>query len=482
MRKLATSLGVLSLGFLVACADGELDQALKTHLQVHVLQRAGYGPDTWSYDRLDTLGVDPYLDEQLNPASIADPTYAAMEAAYPVLPMSYRQVRDSSIDGWQARQQLTQAKILRAIYSRRQLEAVLIDFWFDHFNVFGGNGLAETGLVPYERQVIAPHVLGRFEDLLRATAESAAMMDYLDNDENSRWGLNENYARELMELHTLGVDGPYTEQDILEVARCFTGWTTDYDASDSETGFIYRDERHDDGEKLVLGQVIPAGGGMDDGLQVLTLLARHPTTAEFVSRKLVERFVSETPPEALVQEIQAEWLRTDGDLRAVMETLLKSPAFLFAPVNQPPKVKRPLVFLASLARALDATGDELPGRFAWDLVGLGEELFMAAPPTGYPESSTYWSGNGTLLARFNIGYETARGWHGLQFALDETGTPEEIADALISRVFVTSVSSPTRLRVLDYVANLPDYVRNDQRRVAEEILGMLVASPEFLQH
>ena len=230
-------------------------------------------------------------------------------------------------------QDLTDAKMLRAVYSSRQLEEVLTDFWYNHFNVNLDKGADRYMATVYERDAIRPHVLGHFKDLLLATAQSPAMLFYLDNWQSAgpdpsgkrRQGLNENYGRELMELHTLGVDGGYTQRDVTEVARCFTGWSI----LDPQKGgaFDYNDKLHDKDEKQVLGVTIPAGGGMGDGLKVLDILAHAPATAHFISKSLAIRFVADDPPESLVGKMAAAFTKSDGDLREVMRTMIAAPEF-----------------------------------------------------------------------------------------------------------------------------------------------------------
>ncbi len=448
----------------------------------HTLARMGYGHDDWSRERFETLGIRGYILEQLDPESIPDGTYEAMESAYPVLDLDYRGQLQDDVDSWRARQQLARAKVLRATYSRRQLEAVLLDFWMNHFNVFAGGGLASDAIVPYERQHIAPHVLGRFEDLLRAIARSPAMLDYLDNNQNSRWGLNENYARELMELHTLGVDGPYTEIDVVEVARALTGWATDRDAEERADGYRYRDDWHDPDEKTVLGQTIPAGGGEQDGYDVLALLARHPSTAHYVSGRLARRFVSEEPSERLVERMAERWLETDGDLREVLKLMFLSTDFRLARDDSNPRVKRPLHLIASTLRALDASGDELAERMANELENLGEDPYMARPPTGYPEDSASWAGNGTMLNRINMLANTARGWNGIEFTPVVAGNPDDLVDAWLDRLFMGDVPGQTRNAAVAHLNSLPNYIQNDPDRASREVLAVLLASPRFLGH
>ncbi|NNL66876.1 MAG: DUF1800 domain-containing protein, partial [Myxococcales bacterium] len=331
-------------------------------------------------------------------------------------------------------------------------------------------------------QFFQENALGNFETLLRGVAHDPAMLWFLDNDANIKGHPNENYARELMELHTLGVDGPWTETDVREVARALTGWSTDWDASVSETGFLYRDDWHDPDGKLVLGTVIPAGGGEQDGVAVLQLLANHPATAAYVSRKLAERFIGEDPQEALVQHLARTWRSTGGDLRAVMRALLLSPQFRLAADDGEPRVKRPLVLMASLARALEASGPELASRIVEDLDLLGEPLYLARPPTGFPDTSSHWSGNGALLHRFNIFYATARGWHGIDFEPVTADDPGSLVDAWLGRLFVREVPAATRNAAVDHLNGLPGYVQDDPQRASREVLAVLLASPEFLSH
>ena len=266
---------------------------------------------------------------------------------------------------------LSEGKLYRAILSNRQLEEQLVDFWYNHFNVFLDKG-ADRYLVPtYEREAIRPHVLGKFRDLLEATAKSPAMLFFLDNWEsvgpkvgrnaqrrpNAKQpvrGLNENYARELMELHTLGVDGGYTQKDVTEVARCFTGWTIRQPREGGD--FFYNDRVHDKGEKTVLGVKIPAGGGQDDAEKVLDILARHPSTARFISKKLAQRFVADDPPQRLIDKMAKTFRDKNGDLREVMKTMLMSDEF-FSQAAYRAKVKSPFEMIVSAVRATGAQVD-----------------------------------------------------------------------------------------------------------------------------
>ncbi|MDJ0848607.1 MAG: DUF1800 domain-containing protein [Myxococcota bacterium] len=455
----------------------------------HVLNRVAYGPDPWSRARIQELGVYNFIDEQLAPETIDDSAFEVKLAGFPSLAMSYTELRASycsmcALGGAGVpRSELRKAKLLRSIYSRRQLEAVLTDFWFDHFNVDARSGYARWDVVPYEREAIRPHVLGRFEDMLLATARSPAMLDYLDNRINFKEGfvnangelkgLNENYARELMELHTLGVDGGYDQADVIEVARIMTGWSTNAD------GFKYKNFIHDQGPKQVMGElVIPANGKMQDGLDLIAFLADHPTTAARLSRLLVQRFVSEDPPPALVQDAASVYLSTGGDLREVMRTILHSREFTEGSYRN--KVKRPLVVLASAARALRAQSAEAElNRFVTELRSMGEPLYEAAPPTGFPEASAFWAGTGAILARMN-----AMRWmaHDPDLGTDlglAGGTSVEIVDALLPRLVFGHVSPFTRNQLLFYLDGIPG--ASGPARVGDAA-ALILSSPEFLRH
>jgi uncharacterized protein (DUF1800 family) len=309
---------------------------------------------------------------------------------------------------------LSQGKLLRAIYSNRQLEELLSDFWFNHFNVYLDKGADHFLITEYERDVIRPHVLGRFRDLLAATAKSPAMLFYLDNwqsrapgqagrGKRAPSGLNENYGRELMELHTLGVDGGYSQHDVTEVARCFTGWTIDQPGQGGP--FTFNPRMHDQGEKTVLGFRIAAGGGIEDGEKVLDILARHPSTAHFISRKLAIRFVADDPPPALVERMAQIFLKTKGDLRAVMTTMLESREFWSLGAYRS-KLKSPLELVASAVRAADGDVD-----FATGLVNqvaqMGQPLYRKQEPTGYSNLSQEWLNSAGLLARMNFAVNLA---------------------------------------------------------------------------
>jgi len=307
--------------------------------------------------------------------------------------------------------ELTEAKLYRAVLSERQLNEVLVDFWFNHFNVFLDKGADKWLTTSYERDAIRPYVLGKFGDMVKATAKSPAMLFYLDNwtsiaeDKRKRGpgkgkarGLNENYSRELMELHTLGVDGGYTQKDVQEVARCFTGWTIEEPNRGGQFRFVGM--VHDQGEKTVLGVKIPAGGGIEDGMKVIEILIAHPSTAKFVSRKLAQRFVADEPPQELVDRMAATYSKSGGDLKAVMRTMLESREFLSAGAYKA-KMKSPLEMVAGALRATGATlTNTMPAAQA--IATMGQPLYRKVEPTGYSNNGEEWLNSAGLLVRINF--------------------------------------------------------------------------------
>lgn len=456
----------------------------------HVLDRLGYGPRPGDLEAVRRVGLDRYVQRQLHPDRIAENPelgrrLAELETAsldtetllskYDLPREAKREIQKKraemtgepteedarrikrelaakyrdQMDGTprQVVEELQAAKVLRAVHSSRQLDEVLVDFWLNHFNVFANKGPVKFLVAEYERDVIRPHAWGRFEDLLKATAESPAMLFYLDNylsvapgaeprprsaegmrrggrrgfafagprmarpertpnqGQGRRRGLNENYAREIMELHTLGVDGGYTQADVTEVARCFTGWTIrDLRRGDPEFAFDAR--VHDRGDKTVLGQKIEEGG-QGEGARVIHLLATHPATARFVSYKLARRFVADEPPAALVDRAAETFLRSDGDIRKVVEAIVTSPEFR-APEARQAKVKTPLEFVVSAVRA--SGSDVVDARaLAQRIADMGMPLYLQQPPTGYKDTADAWVSTSGLLARMNFAVDLSSG-------------------------------------------------------------------------
>jgi uncharacterized protein (DUF1800 family) len=405
-----------------SAAAGSLPAMTGDQSVLHALNRLTFGPRPGDVSAVNTAGLDHWIEQQLHPAEIPEsPVLEAKLAALETLRMSTGELAARFPNPGIAKQigqELAQGKLLRAVYSNRQLEEVLTDFWYNHFNVFIGKGRDRFMVTAYERDVIRPHVLGRFRDLLLATAESPAMLFYLDNWQSvgpdarpsgpaarRARGLNENYGRELLELHTLGVDGGYTQQDVTDVARCFTGWTLREPLRGGQFQF---DERlHDRGEKHVLGVTIPPGGGMDDGLKVIDILAHSPATARFVSKSLAERFVADDPPDALVERMSKRFQETDGDLREVMRAMIFAPEF-WTPANFHSKVKSPLEMEASALRAVNAAIDSAMA-LANSMNEMGEPLYGKLEPTGYSNGGADWMNSAALLARMNFAVSLAQG-------------------------------------------------------------------------
>jgi len=409
-------------------------------------------------------------------------------------------------------EELQSQRILRAAESERQLNEVLVDFWMNHFNVFAGKGVDRFLLTGYERDTIRPRIYGRFEDLLMATAKSPAMLFYLDNarsvaaPENrpapqrtamrggfggfggrgtiapmmrpngagqaaQKGGLNENYARELMELHTLGVDGGYTQKDVTELARVLTGWTIERPKQGG--GFVFRRQLHDAGAKTVLGVHFPAGGGIEEGERMIKLLAHHPATAHHIAYQLCQRLVADEPPPALVDRVANRFLATDGDLRETVKAVVYSPEFR-DPRYYRAKVKSPFEYTISAVRALGATIDD-PLPLARGLQQGGEPLYGAQPPTGYSDKADAWVNSGALLNRINFALALAdnklpgvrsdvRTLVDPDTAMDGDRSVDALAQALTGGVLTTETRNTIKQR---RSASLPT------------IAGLILGSPEF---
>jgi len=414
-------------------------------------------------------------------------------------------------------QELISGKLLRATYSERQLQEVMTDFWFNHFNVFIGKGADHYLLTSYERDVIRPNALGKFEDLLKATAQSPAMLFYLDNwlsvgpnsdvadgiprragkqwrkrynqtnptgkqAKGKRNGLNENYGRELMELHTLGVNGGYTQKDVTEVAKVFTGWTLKQPRQGG--GFTFEERMHEPGDKIVLGHRVKSNGEKE-GMEVLHLLAHHPSTAKFICTKLAVRFVSDNPPPALVSRMTQTFLKKDGNISEVLKTMLKSPEFWSADAYRA-KVKTPLEFVVSALRASGADiQDPLP--VARQLQNLGMPLYGMQPPTGYSAKADAWVNSAALLGRMNFSLALTSGkLKGTQVDLARLLGNSSSADrseklaALENNLLAGDVSKQTHQTI---EARLDDPAgttrKTDDNTQTGVIAGLLLGSPEF---
>jgi uncharacterized protein (DUF1800 family) len=457
-------------------AAGALDGRARA---LHVLNRLAFGPCPGQLKEVESIGPEAWIARQLQPDSIDDADCDARLAAFGDVKKSATQLYQDYPPPKKAKQMAMQespsmadapradtammaqdadqmakdankrirgmqdawaaAKLTRLVYSRRQLQAVMADFWFNHFNVSEQKNQDKWLFGPYDRDVILPHALGRFSDLLLAVAKSPAMLVYLDNalsradpryvpegqkEEMERvqatapsqgkrqaQGLNENYARELMELHTLGVDSGYTQKDVIEAARILTGWSTQGPeppkaprrrgpAPAPPFTFVFRPRQHDRGPKTVLGQFFPAGGGEEEGERLLELLSRRPETAHFLALKLCRRFVCDDPPPALLERVAAAYLQSGTDISATLRAIFDSPEF-WDPALARAKVKTPLEFVAS---SLRVTGAQIvdPPKILHALDGMGEPLYACEPPTGYPDTAEAWISSSALLSRMNF--------------------------------------------------------------------------------
>ena len=405
-RLLALGAAGLTAGVLSGCETLEqrLTQAslpLKAlpppNLPVHspivrLLNRAAYGPRPGDINAVTNMGIAAYVAEQLTPETLNEE---------PILAIRLRSLADNlspdtgmlfDEDDHRVVEALRQATLLRAIYSRKQLLERMVEFWTDHFNIYAFKGLGPQLKVIDDHATIRSHALGKFRDLLGASARSAAMLGYLDNTANRKGIPNENYARELMELHTLGVHGGYTQRDVKEVARCFSGWT--FENHWHRGRFRFDSETHDNGPKQVLGTSIPAGGGVHDGERVLDLLASHPATAVHLARKLCVHFLGETSAR-WTERLAKIFCDSGGDIKPMLLALLTSDDLLTAK----PILKRPLDFTLSGLRALNADTDGGLG-IQRHLESMGQALFAWPMPDGFPEAAHFWTG--ALIPRWNF--------------------------------------------------------------------------------
>jgi len=531
----------------IAPTNGKTTRLTEDQKLLHLLNRVTFGPRPGDIERVKRIGIAAFLDEQLQPDSIDD---SQLETRLAVLPTQrltsaelYQFYPPPNVADERAKQpnppavfgrpqqmivEQIQQKLARSVSSNRQLQEVMTDFWFNHFNVFAPKEAEQWMVTSYERDVIRPNSLGKFRDLLLATAMSPAMLFYLDNwlssapdarpprppaparpagspnpqseirnpqsppappmprpDENTATmakkegdpnpqsppppakppappqrprGINENYARELMELHTLGVDGGYTQKDVQEVARCFTGWTVDKPFQGG--GFVFRPWMHDTGAKSVLGVTIPAGGGISDAIQVIDILSRHPSTARFISRKLCQRFVSDEPPAQLVERVAQVFLKTGGSIREMVRSIVTSLEFN-SPAVFRAKVKSPLELAASAIRAVDGDTNGAPPLHEW-VRRMGEPLYLYAFPTGYKETSENWVNTGVFFNRINFVVAFANGQiNGTSYdasrllSNEAAANVDQLANQIAAMIVHTELSSESRRAVLAGLAEQP---------------------------
>jgi uncharacterized protein (DUF1800 family) len=542
-RRSAWALLLLAVTALPAAAQSSEDSARA----VHLLRRATWGARPVDITAVLSAGRDAWLERQLQPTRIEDDATNARLREMPLITASMSQLyRDfSPLPGQAAAalaaqqmmndsmraagvrppntltaaerrerqmrspqrllQELIAAKITRSIYTERQLEDVMTDFWFNHFNVFFNKGQDRYFVSDYERNAIRPHVFGRFEDMLLATAQHPAMLFYLDNaqsvyvdsaamrrrpgqqqNQRSR-GLNENYARELLELHTLGVDGGYTQKDVIEVARAFTGWgfqqpnvrTLQTMEGDNlpPVSFLFRPQMHDPGTKVILGQTLPAGRGVEDGRDVIRMLAKHPSTARFIATKLAERFVADDPPADVVAHLAEVFTRTNGDLRAVTRALFSNEHF-YRPQYRATKVKTPYELVVSALRVTGA--DVTASRRAMELLRtMGHLPYTEPTPTGFPAMSEDWVNSGAMLNRMNFGLDLAAGRVDGARINPATLSANQRAEPLPALLAAVLPAMDTQ--------RLAERIREDAQQQADaqprariaRALGLALGSPEF---
>jgi uncharacterized protein (DUF1800 family) len=499
----------------------------------HVLERLGFGPRPGEVAAVATGGVMRWVDSVLSEDRPVDRPLKEREAAFRLDrlaadPMMRQLIaaREERRDRQAGRPDSTreapgpeamaarhllgryqELAVVRAATARDQLREVMVDFWTNHFNVFLGKGLDRVLLPDYIEHTIRPNALGRFSDLLLATARSPAMLFYLDNVRSVRagaeppaverlqrrapgrlrdpdiarrlaqlpTGLNENYARELMELHTLGVDGGYTQKDVTEVARVLTGWGMT--PPQQGVGFAFHAWAHDEGAKTVLGVRFPAGHGEDEGIRLIRMLADAPATMHHVSRKLCARFVADEPPDGCVDDAVRAWAASGGDILTVLRAIVHSPDF-WARTAVDNKVKSPLEFVVSAVRAVDASPDTTPA-LAFMVARLGQPLFQEASPAGYPERQEEWVNSGALLQRMNFAMALASGRvPGLTMSLDRIAPTTSDANLLLDlvnhRILNGAMSSTTRNAIAAELADVRDPAT--ARTLA---VGLALGSPEF---
>ena len=460
-----------------AKAGGTTVRKTKIVRSQRLIQRATMGWTRSEQQLMDQLGYRGWLDRQLALESIDDGGLEeALDRALPSLAMTPAEILSNyENDPGQPLIELILAAIYRALYSPRQLYERMVIFWTDHFNIHIFSDLAFFLKPTDDREVVRAHALGSFPELLSASAHSPAMLSYLTNDSNVRGAPNENYARELMELHTLGVDNGYTERDVKEVARCFTGWVFYGPRAGSRAGrFVFNAEAHDDGEKRVLGRTIPAGGGIGDGERVLEILATHPNTARFIAEKLLRYFWRYDPKRSAVNGVANTYMATGGDIKSMLRGVLQKDRVAAAR----PKLKRPLHLMVSAMRAL---GAELrnPSYLVEQLFLTGHLPFDWAPPDGYPDSEGYWSG--LVLPRWNFASTfLGRERSGIRTDLS-LFDPSFSAQRLVATIDVALFNGTMSEKTSDQLTGFLEAGKINRHRIRDAI-GLAVASPQFQEY
>ncbi|MGD1804221.1 DUF1800 domain-containing protein [Dapis sp. BLCC M126] len=391
---------------------------------LHLINRLSFGPTPGQIEKIKNIGLEAYIQSQLKPNSIPYPKILIQKLEYldtlPLTPSEIiRELQRLQQQGKELRLdqrglnrikgrfeqkiflQATKGRFLRTLESPRHLEEVMVDFWYNHFNVFGRQGLNRLYFSSYEQQAIRPHALGNFRELLGATAHHPAMLIYLDNWRSHRGKINENYARELLELHTLGVDGGYTQDDIIALANIFTGWglPPNNKRAEDRDGFYFEEKRHEPGDKIFLGQTIKENG-MAEGETALDILASHPSTAKHISYKLAQTFVSDEPSESLVKILSQSFLDSEGNISTVLNTLFNNSEFWQSEVHNS-KFKNPYRFVASAMRAIGNEVDNFrPINGILDQLGM--PLYGCVTPDGYKNTKDAWLDSDTMIRRSSL--------------------------------------------------------------------------------
>ena len=460
-----------------------------TDPDLHLLNRITWGARPEELVRVRQMGRAAYLEEQLAPEDIDDNDMERLMGRFQLLDLDRRTMFGLNNYWGRVSEAQVESMILRAVHSKRQLLERMVEFWADHFNM----PIDEPGdSVLYQRDAIRRHALGNFHDMLIATAKAPAMLVYLNSDVNIAEHPNENYARELFELHTLGVDGGhYSEEDIRQAARAFTGWTTH---PRTRSGFYFDEENHDAGAKQVLGHNLPAGRGIEDGLHVLSLAAHHPATSQFLSYKLCRRFVSDDPPQSLIDSMAQVWRQHKGEIVPVLRHLFTSAEF-YAAAGQ--KLRRPLDFFIGALRATDTRHSN-----NWAMYELLEEMGQTPygwnPPDGYPDTAPAWISTGGMLARWNAAMLLTHGahsdpetWGWVSHLYQRVpapgqaggpGTVGELVDAVATQVFGAPLSGAARSHFVRYVSPFgPDYALSTRQfaKKMPSLFGLMLASPLY---
>ncbi len=490
MGVVGATLPLISCERLISNVSRRMGQSIPESLSIadeaqidfgfHLLSRAAYGPWPGDLDRVRTMGANRWIEEQLAPEQIDDTACDLRARRFETIwhdPGTCYEYKKPVL-----REEITRHTLLRAVYSRRQLFEVMVGFWTDHLNINLEKGDCIYLKPSDDRLVIRAHALGNFKELIRSSVSSPAMLVYLDGKENKKAGPNdvpnENYARELLELHTLGVDGGYTQSDVYEAARCLTGWRL---RTGWRKGTSYFDpDLHDDGEKRMLGQLIPRGGGAADLDRVVEIACSHPSTAHHLATKLVRRFVSEDVPASLVKEVAKVFAATGGDIKSLVRTILTSDEFKLA---KGLRFKRPFHYIASSLRALGADTHAHQPLIEY-LLRMGQGPFQHPTPDGYPDRAAPWLG--TLLWRWNFAFALASNRvPAVKVALEQLAQAvggsvnSGFRPARLVPYFIGRAGSAAEIKALD------DYLEKqsagkviDADRQAE-LVALILASPAF---